>query len=540
MKKLLFCILILLLSCAHFFTMTEFEKTSRVLLLPQNRNNVEIDVRLADGNLFYENGDSSPIIKFSANQDLYMFVFHVNAEGQMLLLWPDAYDDPGLDNFVRKGVVVEIPSLYTFFGDYYGREYIQAFGFQKMNSDLESAKQLFAKKALEGKYLEHNPFRDMHNMKNLARKTDKNWNADMACFYFNVRPFIFDVALSIDTDYLPCYIDGELITRSDCQIKVTEGEHILSHYQNGTLLNESLFIHPDQRTCRIGTEEVFQPTAAENPSRVFVFAMGIGDYQDSAVSNLRRTPKDAQDFVNTVKAVYGDQAEVDFKLLTESNATKHNIEAFLSEGIHSHIDKNTDVFVYFSGHGTQVDDQNNDEADGRDEALVPYDFSMLQFTDSVLLDDDLYEYYKAIGNNSQKAFIIIDACFSGGSKKGIKSVQPDSSMKSGFTVNRDSMESEMNDKGENFIFFSASQGDEQAMEDPESNLENSLFTYYLLRGISGEADMNGNGFINAEEIYTFTGQKIKEWFNERDWYSEEEHEPLFNNPGNIEFAIPVR
>jgi Caspase domain len=45
------------------------------------------------------------------------------------------------------------------------------------------------------------------------------------------------------------------------------------------------------------------------------------------------------------------------------------------------------IFLHYSGHGTKVPDQNGDEEDGYDEALVPSDYTSA----GIILDDDLYE-----------------------------------------------------------------------------------------------------------------------------------------------------
>ena len=64
------------------------------------------------------------------------------------------------------------------------------------------------------------------------------------------------------------------------------------------------------------------------------------------------------------------------------------------------------VCVTYSGHGTFVDDKNNDETDKRDEAMVPLDFNLI-------IDDTL----KSIIDKNLKAnvtlFLLFDCCHSG-------------------------------------------------------------------------------------------------------------------------------
>lgn len=64
--------------------------------------------------------------------------------------------------------------------------------------------------------------------------------------------------------------------------------------------------------------------------------------------------------------------------------------------------------ITYSGHGTWVPDMNNDEADGRDEALCPYDIGKGQ----VLLDDELVQIFNKRGYSARIIFIS-DSCHSG-------------------------------------------------------------------------------------------------------------------------------
>ena len=65
------------------------------------------------------------------------------------------------------------------------------------------------------------------------------------------------------------------------------------------------------------------------------------------------------------------------------------------------------LFFNFSGHGTQVHDDDGDEADGLDEALCPCDFE----TAGVIVDDDLCRWLETLP--SHQLFAVCDCCHSG-------------------------------------------------------------------------------------------------------------------------------
>lgn len=210
------------------FSLTNYEKIQKVVLLPEKQSTLETDVWLDTSNLYFETGQSNPVIKFTANKDVYGFVFHINAKGQMLMLWPDAFDDPTLDNKIRKGEVKTIPELYTFVDTDSGREFIQFIVFEKPTNELNAYKQQFAQGALNGEYMTENPFLSMHVMSHLTKSTMQrkgdDWNSDVEVFYYNERPTLYNVDLELSNAYsLPFYIDGKMITDRKETLKLTGG-----------------------------------------------------------------------------------------------------------------------------------------------------------------------------------------------------------------------------------------------------------------------------------------------------------------------------
>jgi len=67
------------------------------------------------------------------------------------------------------------------------------------------------------------------------------------------------------------------------------------------------------------------------------------------------------------------------------------------------------LFLHYSGHGSYVSDNDHDEEDCRDEALVPIDYHKK----GLIIDDDLRELMITSLPHDVKLFCIIDACHSG-------------------------------------------------------------------------------------------------------------------------------
>jgi hypothetical protein len=86
------------------------------------------------------------------------------------------------------------------------------------------------------------------------------------------------------------------------------------------------------------------------------------------------------------------------------------------------------VVFYFSGHGSQVRDQEEgdpdcDEQDGLDETLVPYDADR-EGSDQDIRDDELYRFVEALSNDGRnRLWIVLDCCHSGTGVRGTTKIR---------------------------------------------------------------------------------------------------------------------
>jgi hypothetical protein len=114
----------------------------------------------------------------------------------------------------------------------------------------------------------------------------------------------------------------------------------------------------------------------------------------------------------------------DIKTLTESDATRDNIIRTFEDWFIKGTKEGDLVFFYFSGHGTQVDDQNGDEDDGKDEALCPYDVVPRGAKNVVeaklIIDDELGEMLRKLPKRD--VIIVVDSCHSGSMTRNIRGV----------------------------------------------------------------------------------------------------------------------
>jgi uncharacterized caspase-like protein len=149
----------------------------------------------------------------------------------------------------------------------------------------------------------------------------------------------------------------------------------------------------------------------------------------------------------------------------------------------------TDVYVFFAGHGLA-------SSDGSNMFLLPYDGDPELLEDSAIDRKQLFADIQAISPRSVTVFL--DSCYSGGTRAGgtlVASLRPitirtkEQNIPDGFTV------------------LSAAKGDQTSQSLEEA--KHGLFSYFLMRGLEGDADANNDNQITAGELHSFVTDKVE-------------------------------
>ena len=119
-------------------------------------------------------------------------------------------------------------------------------------------------------------------------------------------------------------------------------------------------------------------------------------------------------------------SEDDIIILQDAEATKNNILTTL-KNLQDNVTPGDIVVIHYSGHGQQIFDDNGEEIDGLDEALVPID-AWVKYThnykgENHIRDDEigniLGNFRNKLGKDGQ-LLMLLDSCHSGSSTRGGK------------------------------------------------------------------------------------------------------------------------
>src|SRR6187399_2970197 len=147
--------------------------------------------------------------------------------------------------------------------------------------------------------------------------------------------------------------------------------------------------------------------------------IGINRYQIPG-SDLRGCVNDVQDLQAALVGTCGFK-KADITVLTDATASKKAMQAGIKALVKA--SKKGDVaLLHYSGHGSNVPDDNGDESDGRDEILCPTDLDW----DNPLRDDWLRTTFDGLREGVAMT-VIMDCCHSGTNTRAIQ--PPDAPIK---------------------------------------------------------------------------------------------------------------
>ncbi|MEA2237230.1 MAG: hypothetical protein QOC81_1954 [Thermoanaerobaculia bacterium] len=137
--------------------------------------------------------------------------------------------------------------------------------------------------------------------------------------------------------------------------------------------------------------------------------VGVEKYGDSRVPETPGCVLDATQTAAFLQTKFGF-APAAIKVLTNEQATAASIEQEFRHWLVEGTQPGDRVFFLYAGHGSQLPDDNGDEADGLDETIAPYDVN--PETGAGEVRDDVFDEMIAL-LSGRRAVLVFDSCHSG-------------------------------------------------------------------------------------------------------------------------------
>lgn len=226
-------------------------------------------------------------------------------------------------------------------------------------------------------------------------------------------------------------------------------------------------------------------TAQTHKPTTYAVVAAVADYKVGSQNDLHETVHDAEKFYAFLTDPKGMAIpDNQIRYLADANATRSNILAQMKY-IFDFAEPQDRVIFYFSGHGAVGE-------------FIPYDVdpsTEASIEETGLSHSDVKALFRKC--RAKNKICLADACHS---------ASIDQTRKFQTVASK---EETMDDSSLEVLVLMSSQADETSLETAE--LHQGLFSYYLLRGMKGEADASRNRIVTAKELFNYLNDNIPDY-----------------------------
>ncbi len=301
------------------------------------------------------------------------------------------------------------------------------------------------------------------------------------------------------------------------RLKVWAGVAVLA--MSGLMLGqETPAKTPSADTRDLKTVDLSTKKAPVAIPRSYALVIGISKYKNLPEGAQLSFPnRDAEDMYTTLISTEGGQfpAENVHKLIDEK-ATYANVKHELEVWLPRVTQDNDRVLIYFAGHGF---------VSGGKGYLATNDVDLHNIAGTAYPMESLGQEIGGKIKGKWKV-LVTDACHSG-------AITPE--------TDRAEVNKTLLDLQKSLFSLTASRDREQSFEDESFGGGHGAMTYYVVKGMQGEADTNGDGVVSADELgeYVHTNVRLATQAKQNPTYDRGSFDPdmvLAYNPTHVKGA----
>ena len=256
-----------------------------------------------------------------------------------------------------------------------------------------------------------------------------------------------------------------------------------------------------RNVTRVTATNVPTPVSGPRIANRWAVVIGVGEYENKSVPKLRFAESDADAMYRllTTRAGYPRENVV---LLTDKapeKPTLQNMRLALGDFLTRKTTRDDMVLIYYAGHGAPQADAASKEADGLSKYLIPRNVQPESLRSTAFAMEEIQGILGRIP--AERVVLLLDTSYNG--MAGGRTFAPPNTRPQ--NLSDQFLERLTRSRGR--LVITASGPNEVALELAE--LGHGLFTYYLLEGLSGKADRNGDGIVTVSELYPYVEDQVE-------------------------------
>ena len=237
---------------------------------------------------------------------------------------------------------------------------------------------------------------------------------------------------------------------------------------------------------RMPPAPVARAKAAPDEDR-FALVIGITDYQQE-LPRSTGSENDAREFAQFVEDSLGvPRRNIALKL--GARATRSAIDAYLDEWLPKNLGPKSTLYVFFAGHGAP-------DPESGDSYLIPWEADPRFVKSQGVRLTSFTARIQALPGTQK--FVFLDSCFSGSGGRSVlaQGTRPLVPVSADFAGKA----------RQGTVIFTATRANETTGTTPDD--QHGLFSYFLVKGMDGDADRDRDGAVTVKELQAFLEARV--------------------------------
>jgi len=230
--------------------------------------------------------------------------------------------------------------------------------------------------------------------------------------------------------------------------------------------------------------------------QTYALVIGISSFQDARIPPLQFAHQDAIELARMLRSPRGgDIPERNIVLLTNEKATTSAIRNAIETQLKARAGKNDTVLLFIASHGVTIPLENREHG-----FVITYDTSPEDPATSAIAMDDIHKLFEDQLSNVRQLLLYVDVCHAG----QVGQIYPKAD-----AINK-TTERVLTQGDPQLFGMLAAQKNQVAVESVNYGGGHGAFTYFLLRALNGDADLNRDGRVTMDELAEYVEDKVRE------------------------------
>lgn len=271
-------------------------------------------------------------------------------------------------------------------------------------------------------------------------------------------------------------------------IKGEKAATLLGKWQVKVFLDEIPVVNKEFEIKKgYSLKDIGQANKVKPDRHKWAVVIGIERYRKSAFVQFAES--DARTMRDYLTNYLGVPEENTITLINET-ATKAEIEVMIKDRLRGLMREGDTFYLYYAGHGIPADDA---------PYLLPHDGDPDSPAITAYSIDALYKDLDQLP--AKNIFVFLDTCFSGRVGREEKEAMLMAGVRPGVLEVKDPLL-----LSKKIVAMSAAKSNQLSNYYKEEG--HGLFTYYLLKGLLGDADSNGDKMIQLKELTSYVEEEV--------------------------------